>query len=144
MDKVFSPPNPDKKWRKIDEFLKPHEELISRSVESKKQDLINNGFQNHGLKSLIAVGYSLALQDTEQGKEEDIEALATEQEKLYKNIPDGENDWTVGAETFTRQEVYKLLYTQRAMIENDLKRYCWDKMPTEGKNIVFNARRPIF
>lgn len=40
------------------------------------------------------------------------------------NIPDGENDWTIGADTFTRQEVFKLLYTQRAMIFNDIKRNC--------------------
>ena len=29
--------------------------------------------------------------------------------------------WQVGAETFTRKEVYYLLWTQRAMIGNDIK-----------------------
>lgn len=38
-------------------------------------------------------------------------------------IPDhGEPAWTTGSETFTRQEVFSMLWTQRAMISNDIKR----------------------
>ena len=47
------------------------------------------------------------------------------------NIPDGENDWVIGSETFTRQEVFKLLYTQRAMISNDFKQCFCDDMIDE-------------
>lgn len=59
-------------------------------------------------------------------KEEANELMATKkstiQEKdLTSNIPDGENDWVIGSETFTRKEVFKLLWTQRAMISNDIK-----------------------
>ncbi len=43
------------------------------------------------------------------------------EDKKATNIPDGENDWTLGAETFSREEVFKILYTQRAMISNDIK-----------------------
>ena len=63
-------------------------------------------------------------------------------EYLISNIPDGENDWSTGSETFTRQEVFKILYTQRAMIQNDLKMTCWNELPEIAKNIVLNPRTP--
>jgi hypothetical protein len=60
------------------------------------------------------------------------------------NIPDGENDWVIGSETFTRAEVYKLLYTQRAMISNDIKRECnLDNQPILS-GIINNPRTPKF
>lgn len=65
-----------------------------------------------------------------------------DEKELPSNIPDGENDWTTGSETFTRQEVFKILYTQRAMIENDLKKNCWEELPTSVKDIVINPRTP--
>ena len=74
--------------------------------------------------------------------------ITTPPDKLDKeaatNIPDGENDWVIGSETFTRQEVFKLLYTQRAMITNDIKRECnLDKEPLL-LNILNNPRSPKF
>lgn len=65
------------------------------------------------------------------------------EEDKPSNIPDGENDWTIGSKTFTRDEVFKILYTQRAMILNDLKRYCWDEVAASVKDIVTNPRKPI-
>lgn len=43
--------------------------------------------------------------------------------KEEKYLPPDTDDvcWQTGAETFTRKEVYYLLYTQRAMISNDIK-----------------------
>ncbi len=35
--------------------------------------------------------------------------------------PDGENDWVTDAPSFSRKEVFNLLWTQRAMISNDIK-----------------------
>jgi hypothetical protein len=67
---------------------------------------------------------------------------AVPEEKLPSNIPDGEGDWQTGAETFTRQEVFKMLYTQRAMIQNDLKWSCWNELPETAKDIVLNPRKP--
>ena len=58
-----NPPRPEKKWRRVDELLKQHEEVINRVVESKKQSLIDNGFRCHGLKGLVALGYALALEE---------------------------------------------------------------------------------
>lgn len=59
------------------------------------------------------------------------------------NIPDGENDWWIGSETFTRQQVLKILYTQRAMISNDIKRvYDISKLPEEVRLILENPRTP--
>jgi hypothetical protein len=67
-----------------------------------------------------------------------------EEEKKATNIPDGENDYPMGAETYTRQQVYKLLYTQRAMISNDLKIYCGDSLTKEMYDILENPRKPEF
>jgi hypothetical protein len=61
-----SPPNPEKKWRRVDELLKKHEDIVNRVVESKKQTLIDGGFRCHGLKDLVALGYSLALEELEK------------------------------------------------------------------------------
>lgn len=58
--------------------------------------------------------------------------------------PDGEDDWTIGAEQFTRAEVYKLLWTQRAMISNDLKSHCGGILTTEIYEIINNPRTPKF
>lgn len=63
--------------------------------------------------------------------------------KLQSNIPDGENDWWVGSETFTRQQVLKILYTQRAMISNDIKRSgAFEKLPEIVVHILENPRTP--
>jgi hypothetical protein len=68
--------------------------------------------------------------------------VSTPEVEAASNIPDGENDWHIGSETFTRSEVFKMLYTQRAMIQNDLKRSCWDELPETAKDIVLNPRQP--
>lgn len=67
------------------------------------------------------------------------------EEKKATNIPDGngESEWTIGADTFTRQEVFKILYTQRAMISNDIKRSgAYDKLPEIVAQILENPRMP--
>lgn len=65
--------------------------------------------------------------------------------KRPTNIPDGngESEWTTGAETFSRQEVFKILFTQRAMIQNDIKRSgVFDKLPEVVVRILENPRTP--
>ena len=66
-----------------------------------------------------------------------------EKDSLF-NIPDGEEDWTIGSETFTRQEVFKLLYTQRAMITNDLKRYAGKDLTDDIYAVINHPRTPKF
>ena len=61
-----------------------------------------------------------------------------------EQIPDGENDWEYGADRYTRIEVARMLYTQRAMIVNDLKIACWDELPKTAKDIVLNPRKPEY
>lgn len=58
--------------------------------------------------------------------------------------PDGENDWATGAETFTRKEVFNLLWTQRAMISNDLKRNCGNELTEQILEIITYPRIPKF
>ena len=60
------------------------------------------------------------------------------------NIPDGENDWPMGAEIYTREQVFKLLFTQRAMISNDLKSNCGDSLTKEIYEVLENPRIPHF
>lgn len=60
-------------------------------------------------------------------------------------IPDhGEPSWTEGAESFSRQEVFNLLHTQRSMIFNDLSRNLKEGFTREMKAVFDNARRPQF
>lgn len=67
-----------------------------------------------------------------------------DEEQKAANIPDGEGDWTIGSETFTRQEVFKILYSQRAMIENDIKRSGeYENLSESVVNILANPRKPI-
>lgn len=78
----------------------------------------------------------------EQRLKEEKEKKISEQSKPT-NIPDGENDWWIGSETFTRQQVLKILFTQRAMILNDIKRvYDITKLPEDVQLILENPRTP--
>lgn len=52
--------------------------------------------------------------------------------------------WQVGAESFSRKEVAYLLYTQRAMISNDLRRHCGNDMTNEMFEILDDPRIPVF
>lgn len=56
----------------------------------------------------------------------------------------GDICWTTGAETFTRKEVWYLLWTQRAMISNDLKSNCGDNLTKDMYEILKNPRKPIY
>lgn len=69
-----------------------------------------------------------------------------EQEIKATFIPPDNGDvcWTTGAETFTRKEVAYLLYTQRAMIGNDLKYRCGNEMTPEMFQVLDNPRIPEF
>jgi hypothetical protein len=61
-------------------------------------------------------------------------------------IPPDSDDicWTIGAETFTRKEVAYLLWTQRAMIGNDLKSFCGNDLTKEMFDILDKPRMPKF
>lgn len=54
----------------------------------------------------------------------------------------GDVCWHIGSETFTRKEVYHLLWTQRAMISNDIKRGV--ALTPELIEIIENPRIPEF
>lgn len=56
----------------------------------------------------------------------------------------GDVKWNIGSKTFTRQEVAYLLYTQRAMISNDLKTKCGDSLTRDMFEILKNPRQPEF
>jgi hypothetical protein len=66
------------------------------------------------------------------------------EEMFPTNIPDGENDWMIGQESYTRTEVFKLLFTQRAMISNDLKSYCGKELTPQMLEIIEHPRTPKF
>lgn len=66
-------------------------------------------------------------------------------EEMKFIAPDhGDICWTKGAETFTRKEVAYLLYTQRAMISNDMKQACGSEMNELMFDILNNPRIPEF
>ncbi len=56
----------------------------------------------------------------------------------------GDFEWTIGANSFSRKEVAHLLYTQRAMIANDLKINCGDNLTTEMFAVLDKPRTPTF
>jgi hypothetical protein len=58
--------------------------------------------------------------------------------------PEGENDWVVGSPSFSRKEVFNLLWTQRAMITNDLKRHFGDDLTNEMYEYLDSPRQPEF
>jgi hypothetical protein len=64
--------------------------------------------------------------------------------QTYMPPDHGDICWTEGAETFTRKEVADLLWTQRAMIGNDLKSYCGNELTKEMFEILDNPRIPKF
>jgi hypothetical protein len=88
------------------------------------------------------VGYVCEEQCTACAKVDNFEQEVSPEVEAASNIPDGESDWFISSETFTRSEVFKMLYTQRAMIQNDLKQSCWDELPETAKDIVLNPRQP--
>lgn len=61
-------------------------------------------------------------------------------------IPPDHGDvcWQIGSETFSRKEVAHLLWTQRAMISNDLKAYCGEDLTAEMFDILKSPRIPEF
>ena len=56
----------------------------------------------------------------------------------------GDMCWQIGAKNFSRKEVAYLLYTQRAMIGNDLKAHCGNEMTDEMFKILSNPRTPNY
>lgn len=67
--------------------------------------------------------------------------------RIGKNfIPpdDGDICWNNNSETFTREEVAYLLWSQIAAIGNDLKTVCGDDMTPEMFDVLNNPRVPIF
>jgi hypothetical protein len=60
--------------------------------------------------------------------------------------PPDNNDyrWTTGVELFTRQEVANILWSQIAMIGNDLKTNCGKDLTKDMYTILDNPRIPKF
>jgi len=72
-----------------------------------------------------------------------VEGIEGEAKEFFLPPDEGEG-WNEGAKTFTRKEVFNLLYTQRAMIINDIKRECnLDNQPLL-LDILKNPRIPKF
>lgn len=61
-------------------------------------------------------------------------------------IPPDNGDvcWQTGSETFTREEVVYLLWTQIAMISNDLKTYCGKDLTPDMYAVIDDPRIPEF
>jgi hypothetical protein len=57
---------------------------------------------------------------------------------------DGDVCWQTGSETFTREEVALLLWTQRSMIHNDMKRACGKDLTPDMIAILNNPRSPEY
>lgn len=66
--------------------------------------------------------------------------------KNEKFMPPDSDDicWQTGSETFTRKEVYYLLWTQRAMMSNDLKRYAGESLTPNILDVLENPRVPEY
>lgn len=56
----------------------------------------------------------------------------------------GDVRWQTGSETFTREEVASLLWTQIAMISNDLKTCCGKELTPDMYAVIDNPRIPEF
>ena len=56
----------------------------------------------------------------------------------------GDVRWQAGSETFTREEVASLLWTQIAMISNDLKTHCGKDLTEDMFEILKFPRIPQF
>ena len=61
-------------------------------------------------------------------------------------MPPDSNDicWVNGNDNFTREEVAFLLWTQIAMIGNDLKHFCGNDLTSEIYEVLDNPRIPRF
>lgn len=56
----------------------------------------------------------------------------------------GDVRWQTGSETFTREEVASLLWTQIAMISNDLKTCCGKDLTPDMYAVIDAPRIPEF
>ena len=56
----------------------------------------------------------------------------------------GDVRWQTGSETFTREEVASLLWTQIAMISNDLKPCCGKDLTPDMYAVIDDPRIPEF
>ncbi len=73
------------------------------------------------------------------------ESKGVEQEKSFFMPPDhGDICWHVGANSFSRKEVEMMLYTQRAMISNDLKQMCGDVITDTMYEVLEQPRIPEY
>ncbi len=56
----------------------------------------------------------------------------------------GDVRWQAGSETFTREEVASLLWTQIAMISNDLRTCCGKDLTPDMYAVIDDPRIPEF
>jgi len=56
----------------------------------------------------------------------------------------GDVRWQTGSETFTREEVASLLWSQIAMISNDLRTCCGKDLTPDMYAVIDNPRIPEF
>jgi len=66
------------------------------------------------------------------------------EEEHFMPPDNGDACWRIGANDYTRKEVAYLLYTQRAMIGNDLKSKCGNDMTSDMFDVIKNPRMPEF
>lgn len=71
-----------------------------------------------------------------------IEKLSKILGKQYMPVDHLDTAWKNDSESFTREEVANLLWTQIAMISNDLKRNC--ELTSDAYEILNNPRIPKF
>lgn len=64
--------------------------------------------------------------------------------KFFMPPDNGDVKWESGAETFTREEVAYLLWSQIAMMGNDLKTHCGKDLTPAMFEIIEEPRIPEF
>lgn len=112
---------------------------VNKEGEREKEDDIYDAVR---FRRIDNIEKGTDMTEAQKREFDEIEANHNAKSKLEFPAPDGENDWEVGAETFTRREVFNLLWTQRAMIINDIKRSC--SLSEELTSIMRNPRIPKF
>lgn len=101
-------------------------------------ELISDGLKNQKEESVFIINKNI------RESMSTIEKLSKILGEQYIPVDSGDYSWENDSETFTRKEVAHLLWTQIAMISNDLKRNCGNELSETAFEIIKNPRIPKF